>query len=104
VSTKAFCLNLCVICLMHRSSEHLAGRSGGTLHASLEHVEVEHRKSEKSSRILRRGSQNSGTFFRFRLFHLQVLRSGMPGDTHTQPLAGKKSRHLAYVDVEYREF
>jgi hypothetical protein len=94
---------------MHRSSEHLAGRSGVTLHASLEHVEVEHRKSEKSSRILRRGSQNSGTFFRFTLFHLQVLRSGIPGDTHTAaPLAGRSQDTLrvssGHVEVEYREF
>jgi hypothetical protein len=42
------------VCISHTQiSEHLAGRSGGTLHASLEHLEVEYHESEKKSSLFR---------------------------------------------------
>jgi hypothetical protein len=43
-----FFLGLICVCLnlMHRSSEHLVGRSGSTLNATLEHLKVEYGESE----------------------------------------------------------
>ncbi len=63
----------CVVRLAHRSSKRLARRSGGILHAGLEHLEVEYFKSDKCGRI-RRISGFWNFFFCCAIFYFQLLR------------------------------
>jgi hypothetical protein len=44
---------ICPTCITHRSIQCLGGKSGDTLHAHLEPLQVEFRRSEKSARFLR---------------------------------------------------
>ncbi len=54
VKIKDGCVGLiCPTRYSHRSTQHLGGKSGGTLHTHLEHLQVELRRSGKSSIFLR---------------------------------------------------